>query len=49
MFILDKNCVHISTAVSTDSKMVIAIFSYDAENKNELAFKKGDKLVILDE
>ncbi|MCI4377593.1 hypothetical protein PGIGA_G00205300 [Pangasianodon gigas] len=36
-------------AVSTDSKIVIALFSYEAENKNELSFKKGEKLVILDE
>ncbi|KAK3566769.1 hypothetical protein QTP86_004529 [Hemibagrus guttatus] len=34
---------------TTDNKIVIALFSYDAENKNELTFKKGEKLVILDE
>ncbi|KAG7330037.1 hypothetical protein KOW79_006259 [Hemibagrus wyckioides] len=36
-------------AESTDSKIVIALFPYEAENKNELSFKKGEKLVILDE
>lgn len=44
-----KNRVHISTAVSTNKKIVIALYSYDAEGKSEVAFKKGEKLVILDE
>lgn len=49
VFVLDKNGVHISTAESTESKVVIALFPYEADNKNELTFKKGEKLIILDE
>ncbi|KAM9501255.1 tyrosine-protein kinase Lyn-like [Clarias gariepinus] len=36
-------------AASTDNKIVIALFSYKSENKNELTFKKGEKFVVLDE
>ncbi|XP_060788993.1 tyrosine-protein kinase Lyn-like isoform X2 [Neoarius graeffei] len=36
-------------AAVTDKKTVTALFSYQAENKNELTFKKGDKFLILNE
>ncbi|KAF7706209.1 hypothetical protein HF521_019463 [Silurus meridionalis] len=35
-------------ATSTD-KIAICLFTYEAENKNELSFNKGEKLVILDD
>ncbi|KAF5895769.1 tyrosine-protein kinase Lyn-like, partial [Clarias magur] len=37
------------SAASTDNKIVIALFSYKSENKNELNFNKGEKFVVLDE
>lgn len=43
------SCFYISAVTFTDNKIVVALFSYDAESKKELTFRKGEKLVILDE
>lgn len=43
------SCFYIFAVASTDDKIVVALFSYDAESKKELTFRKGEKLVILDE
>ena len=33
----------------TEQKVVIALYSYEARDENELSFEKGDKMIIIDD